>query len=385
MDALGKLKLLGPPTRFEPAEEVVGSRRPVARQGDEDLSGCVHNAVMPGGKRIAMLKTLLTSACERDCRYCAFQQGRDFRRVSFSPDELARLFMRLHQKGLVEGLFLSSGVAGGGTRTQDRLIATAEILRRRYDFGGYIHLKIMPGAERDQVQAAMRLADRVSINLEAPNARRLAELAPHKVFIEELLLRLRWVQEIRQETPGRWPSSSTQFVVGAIDESDAEILTTTGFLYRQLGLARTYFSSFSPVPGTPLKGRPPASSTRERRLYQSSFLLRDYGFAAKELAFDVAGNLSLDCDPKLAWARCHLAHTPVELNTASRRDLLRVPGVGPKGADKLLRERQRGRLRSLADLRKLGIVAGRVAPFILLDGRRPARQLTLWPEGESDA
>jgi len=370
MDALGKLKLLGPPTRFE---------------GDEDLSGCVHNAVMPGGKRIAMLKTLLTSACERDCRYCAFQQGRDFRRVSFSPDELARLFMRLHQKGLVEGLFLSSGVAGGGTRTQDRLIATAEILRRRYDFGGYIHLKIMPGAERDQVQAAMRLADRVSINLEAPNARRLAELAPHKVFIEELLLRLRWVQEIRQETPGRWPSSSTQFVVGAIDESDAEILTTTGFLYRQLGLARTYFSSFSPVPGTPLKGRPPASSTRERRLYQSSFLLRDYGFAAKELAFDVAGNLSLDCDPKLAWARRHLAHTPVELNTASRRDLLRVPGVGPKGADKLLRERRRGRLRSLADLRKLGIVAGRVAPFILLDGRRPARQLTLWPEKESNA
>jgi predicted DNA-binding helix-hairpin-helix protein len=387
VDALEKLKLLGPPTCFEPAEEVVGSRRPPPRQaqGQDDLSGCIHNAVMPGGKRIALLKTMLTSACERNCAYCAFRQGRDFRRATFSPDELAGLFLRLYRKGVAEGVFLSSGVAGGGPRTQDRIIATAEVLRCRYGFRGYIHLKIMPGAERDQILAAMRLADRVSINLESPNAGRLAELAPHKVFIEELLLRLRWVQEIRQETPGRWPSSSTQFVVGAIDESDAEILTTTGFLYRQLGLARAYFSSFSPVPGTPLEGRPPASSTRERRLYQSSFLLRDYGFAAEEFAFDAAGNLSLDCDPKLAWARCHLAHTPVELNTASRRDLLRVPGVGPKGADKLLRERRRGRLRSLADLRKLGIVAGRVAPFILLDGRRPARQLTLWPEGESDA
>jgi len=384
MDALEKLKRLSPPTRFEPAEEVIGSCRPPLRRGDDDLSDCIHHAVRPDGKRIALLKTMLTSACERDCRYCGFRQGRDFRRVSFSPDELARLVMQLHGRGLVEGIFLSSGVAGGGPRIQDRLIATAEILRHRYDFRDYIHLKIMPGAERDQVLAAMRLADRVSVNLEAPNAERLAQLSPHKVFHEELLQRLSWIEDIRREVPGRWPSSSTQFVVGATDESDAEILTTTGSLYGQLNLARTYFSPFSPVPGTPLEGRPPTSPLRERRLYQSSFLLRDYGFAAEELPFDAAGNLSLYTDPKLAWAHQHLAHAPVELNAADRRDLLRVPGIGPKGADKLLRERRRGRLRDLSDLRKLGIVAQRTAPFILLDGRRPPRQLRLWPVGELD-
>jgi predicted DNA-binding helix-hairpin-helix protein len=144
-------------------------------------------------------------------------------------------------------------------------------------------------------------------------------------------------------------------------------------------LARAYFSSFAPVPDTPLENHPPSPPLREHRLYQSSFLLRDYGFTVEELPFNSGGNLPLESDPKLAWARRHLAHTPVEVNTASRRDLLRVPGIGPKGADKLLRERRRGRLRDLADLRKLGIATKRIAPFILLDGRRPPHQLLLWP------
>ena len=380
MDALGKLKLLGPATCFEPAEEMVGSRRPAPRrgQGSDDLSGCIHNAVMPGGKRIVLLKTLLTSACERDCAYCAFRQGRDFRRATFTPDELARLFMQLHQRSIAEGIFLSSGVAGGGPRIQDRLIATTEILRHRYGFRGYIHLKIMPGAEREQVLAAMRLADRVSVNLEAPNTERLARLAPHKVFTEELLQRLRWIEEIRRDVPGRWPSSTTQFVVGAVDESDVELLTTTEFLHRQVGLARAYFSGFAPVPDTPLEDHPPNPPRREHRLYQSSFLLRDYGFTVEELPFDAGGNLPLENDPKLAWARLHLVHSPVEVNTADRRTLLRVPGIGPKGVEKLLRERRRGRLHDLSDLRKLGIIAGRSAPYILLDGRRPPHQLSLW-------
>jgi len=287
--------------------------------------------------------------------------------------------MRLYQKGVAEGLFLSSGVAGGGPRTEDRLIATAELLRRRYGFRGYIHLKIMPGAEREQVLAAMRLADRVSVNLEAPNTERLARLAPRKVFAEELLQRLRWIEEIRREMPGHWPSSTTQFVVGAVGESDVELLTTTEFLHRQVGLARAYFSGFAPVPDTPLEDHPPTPPLREHRLYQSSFLLRDYGFTVEELPFDAGGNLPLNADPKLAWARCHLAHAPVELNTADQRALLRVPGIGPKGADKLLRARRQGTLHDLTDLRKLGIVARRAAPFILLDGHRPAHQLRLWP------
>lgn len=375
MDALAKLKLLGPPTCFEPAEEV-GARQSPARQ-DNDLAGAIHNAVMPGGKRIALLKTMLTSACERDCAYCAFRQGRDFRRATFSPDELARLFMQLHRKGNAEGLFLSSGLAGGGPRIQDRLIAAAELLRRRYDFRGYIHLKIMPGAEREQVLAAMRLADRVSVNLEAPNAERLAQLAPRKAFAEELLQRLCWIEEIRREMPGRWPSSTTQFVVGAVDESDVELLTTTEYLHRQVGLARAYFSGFAPVPDTPLEDHPPMPPLREHRLYQSSFLLRDYGFTVEELPFDTCGNLPLESDPKLAWAQRYLLQSPVEINTAGRRDLLRVPGIGPTGVERILRERRRGRLRVLTDLRKLRIVTKRAAPFILLDGRRPSHQLPL--------
>lgn len=382
MNAVEKLKLLGPATCFEPAEEMVGSRRPLAGHCADDLRGAIHRAVMPGGKRIALLKTLLTSACERDCNYCAFRQGRDFRRATFSPDELARLFMQLHQRGIAEGIFLSSGIAGGGPRTEDKLIATAEILRRRYDFPGYIHLKIMPGAERDQVLEAMRLADRVSVNLEAPNTERLSALAPHKSFTEELLQRLRWIEEIRRGMPGRWPSSTTQFVVGAGDESDVELLTTSEFLYREFGLARTYFMAFTPVRDTPLENRAPTSPLREQRLYQASFLLRGrsfahYDFTAEELPFNADGNLPLDTDPKLAWAQQHLTHAPIELNTAERRDLLRVPGIGPKGAERVLEARRQGKLRDLSNLSKLGIVAQRTAPFILLDGRRPPRQLSL--------
>ncbi|HET90093.1 MAG TPA: radical SAM protein [Chloroflexi bacterium] len=379
MDALAKLELLGPPTCFEPAEEMTGSSRPRRDPSRDELAGFVHQAVMPNGRRIVLLKTMLSSACERDCGYCAFRQGRDFRRATFTPDELAGLFVQFHRKGIAEGIFLSSGIVGGGPHVQDRLIATAELLRRRYKFRGYIHLKIMPGAEREQIAAAMRLVDRVSVNLEAPNTERLARMAPHKNFAEELLLRLRWIEEIRQESPGRWPSSTTQFVVGGADENDVELLTTTEFLHRYAGLARAYFSRFSPVPDTPLENHPPTPALREHRLYQSSFLLRDYGFTVEELPFDAGGNLPLESDPKLAWARQHLAHAPVEVNSADRRTLLRVPGIGPKGVENLLRERRRGRLRELADLSKLGIVAKRAARFILLDGHRPSHQLALWP------
>ncbi|NLE46368.1 MAG: radical SAM protein [Chloroflexi bacterium] len=380
-DSIDKLRLLAPTTCVEVAEDANSGRdAPIrAPQGAADLSDCIHHAVVPGGGRIALLKTLQTSVCENNCSYCAFRRGRDFRRVSFSPDELARLFIQLYQKGIAKGIFLSSGVAGGGAKVQDRLIATAEVLRRRYSFTGYIHLKIMPGAERDQISAAMRLADRVSVNLEAPNHRHLDRLAPEKSFEEQLLLRLRWIEEIRREEPGHWPSSTTQFVVGGSDETDVELLSTTEYLYRQLGLARAYFSSFSPVPDTPLEHQPASPLLREHRLYQSSFLLRDYGFVVEDLPFNQTGNLPLDTDPKLAWAQRHLTDDPVELNTADRHTLLQVPGIGPVGANRILKERRRGHLRDLADLRRLGITATRLAPFVLLDGHRPAFQMSIWP------
>jgi len=343
----------------------------------------IHQAALPGGKRIALLKTLLTSACERDCYYCPFRAGRDYRRATFKPAEMAQVFSQMKQAGLAEGLFLSSGIAGGGVRTQDKLLDTIDILRRKHDFGGYVHLKIMPGSERDQVLRAMQLADRVSINLEAPNTERLAKLAPHKVFMEELLQPLKWADEIRRTLPadktfkGRWPSTVTQFVVGGVGESDLEILTTTQYVTRQLRLQRVYFSAFSPVPDTPLENHSPENPWREHRLYQASFLLRDYGFDLEDMPFTAEGRLPLEVDPKLGWAQVNLRERPVEMNRADRRELLRVPGIGPKGAEAILLARRQGKLRELRDLQKLGIIASRAAPFVLLDGKRPEQQLKL--------
>lgn len=378
--ALETLRLLTAQMHLEPAEDQ-GCPQLAPQRADELYIG---SAVLPNGRRIKLLKTLLTSACERNCYYCPFRAGRDFRRASFSPDEMAQAFYLLYQAGAVEGIFLSSGILRGGVTTQDKLIATAEILRRKYDFRGYIHLKIMPGAEKAQVEAAMRLADRVSTNLEAPNTQRLSLLAPRKQFLEELLQTLQWVDEIRrtqsphQAWQGRWPSSVTQFVVGAAGESDLELLQTTWQLYRNLRLRRAYYSAFHPIPDTPLENHPPTPPIREARLYEASFLLRDYGFELEELPFEADGNLPTHTDPKTAWAQVNLAEQPVEINRASRSELLRVPGIGPKSAERILSARRVNKITQLSDLQRLGIRTQRLAPFVLLNGRRPARQASFW-------
>jgi predicted DNA-binding helix-hairpin-helix protein len=390
MDAIERLKLLSSQMHLEPAEET-GCRPLITdpktlRRRD---SVFVSHAVMPGGKRISLLKTLLTSACERDCYYCPFRAGRDMRRATFKPEEFAHTFMSLHRGKVAEGVFLSSGIVNGGAVTQDKLIATAEILRYKLGYRGYLHLKVMPGAERDQVERAMQLADRVSINLEAPNSERLQKLAPHKVFMDELLSPLRWAEEIRRSQPphrgwnGRWPSTVTQFVVGGVGESDLELLSTTEYLHRNLRLGRAYYSAFNPIPDTPLEGIPAESPLREHRLYQSSFLIRDYGFSVEELPFSGDGNLPYNQDPKLAWARSHLTQHPIEINQAGRQELLRIPGIGPKSAEAILAARRQGqRLRpgDLDDLKKIGANASRAAPFILVNGKRPVYQLPLLQE-----
>jgi predicted DNA-binding helix-hairpin-helix protein len=350
----------------------------------EKRAAFIHPAQLPNGKQVKLLKTLLSSACERDCYYCPFRAGRDFRRATFKPQQFAELFMKLHQANMAEGIFLSSGIAAGGANTQNRILDTAEILRNKLGFRGYLHLKIMPGAEKGQVERLMRLADRVSINLEAPNKERLTRLAPSKNFFEELFRPLRWVEEIRQSQPsykgwnGRWPSTVTQFVAGGSDESDLELLTTTDWLMKNVRLKRAYYSAFSPVRDTPMENKAAVDPLREHRLYQASFLLRDYGFDLEDMPFLQDGNLPLPTDPKLAWAQQNLNEKPVEINKAERRDLLRIPGIGPKGADAILQARRRSKLRDLTSLRKLGIVVTRVAPFVLLDGKRVESQLKMF-------
>ncbi len=392
MDPLTLLHELSSQMNLEPAEDFGGqgpavsaSEPPACFTPKQRDAVYVYPAQLPNGKKIKLLKTLLTSACERDCYYCPYRAGRDFRRATFKPDEFASLFMQLHEGGIAEGMFLSSGMAGGGIRTQDKMLDTADILRRKKRYRGYLHLKIMPGAERAQVERAMQLADRVSLNLEAPNTERLSRLAPHKEFIEELITPLKWVQEIRRNQPsykgwnGRWPSTTTQFVVGGADETDLELLTTTSWLNRNVGLQRAYFSAFSPVRDTPLENKAPTDPLREHRLYQASFLLRDYGFDLEDMPFTDEGHLPLHTDPKLAWAEMHLKHQPIDVNRAGRHELLRIPGIGPRGADTLLRARHAQSIHDLSALSKLGISARRAAPFILFNGRRPEHQLSLFP------
>ena len=393
MDQLGTLQTLSEQMGIEHAEESRGEPAkpacftPKARPEfteREKRAVFVHPAQLPNGKQVKLLKTLLSSACERDCYYCPFRAGRDFRRASFKPQEFAELFMKLYQSSLAEGIFLSSGIAAGGANTQNKILDTADILRNKLGFRGYLHLKIMPGAEKGQVLRLMQLADRVSINLEAPNTERLAKLAPNKTFIEELFRPLKWVEEIRRSEPaykgwnGRWPSTVTQFVAGGSDESDLELLTTTDWLMKNVRLRRAYYSAFYPIRDTPMENKAAVDPMREHRLYQASFLLRDYGFDLEDMPFVQNGNLPLATDPKLAWAQQNLQGKPLEINRAERSELLRIPGIGPKGADAILRARRSGKLRDLSALKRLGIVTTRVAPFVLLDGRRVDAQLSMF-------
>jgi len=397
MDPMTKFQLMGEYLNLEQAEEITLGGKKLAACSFTNPPSCLSSntankseslpiywAALPNGRRTPLLKTMLTSTCERNCSYCAFNRNRNYQRMTFKPEEMAEAFMNMYRTKMVEGLFLSSGMAGGGIHTQDRLIAAAEILRFKLGFRGYLHLKLMPGSEFAQVERAMQLADRVSVNLEAPNDQRLAVLAPQKTFLDELLKPLQWVEKIRQSQPahlgwnGHWPSITTQFVVGAVGENDLELLATTAALYKNLRLARAYYSKFSPVPGTPLENHPPENPQRQHRLYQASFLLRDYGFSLEDLPFAESGYLPLNKDPKLAWAQDNLSESPIELNRADPHELLRIPGIGPKGARAILAARRKGRLRQIEDLKNSGVIVSRAIPFILLDGRRPAYQLNLF-------
>jgi predicted DNA-binding helix-hairpin-helix protein len=358
-----------------------GNRHESAGEGPGEIMDpqlCyVSHVTTPQGKK-PILKSMVTTACENNCNYCPFRAGRSLmRRVSFTPDEIAHAFDQIQRAGLAEGIFVSSGVVGGGVRVQDRILETAEIIRRKYNYQGYMHVKVMPDADREQVRRAMQLGDRVSVNMEAPTPERLEFLAPGKDFYGELIQRLRWTRELAREGRVR-ADATTQFVVGAAGDTDLELLQLSAWLYNTVGLKRAYYSRFHPELETPLEHLPETPPLREHRLYQASFLLRDYEWDVEELPFLGDGNLRLDVDPKLAWAQVNLIDAPIEVMTAARRDLLRIPGIGPKGADAIIAARGSGRITALPDLRAIGIRnVSRAAPFVLLGGRRPPHQMPL--------
>ena len=379
-DTMTKLAQMSDATAYEPVGDQPQQERRRVPYQSRSLEECITNVSTPTGKR-KILKTMLTTACERDCYYCPFRAGRSkMKRLTFTPDELASGLDTLQRAGKVEGMFLSSGIIKGSVTTQDKIIDTAEIIRNRYGYRGYLHLKIMPGIEYDQLYRIMQLADRVSVNLEGPTQERLNALAPKKNFQRELLHMVQLAEEIRREHPYQMLAGTvTQFVVGAVGDTDHELLSLSNRLYRQYGLTRAYYSGFSPVIQTPFENLPPTDPLREHRLYQASFLLRDYGWNVEDLPFMSDGNIQLELDPKRAWAELHLRYSPIDVMKANREQLLRIPGIGPVGADAIIKARRQGRLTDLAHLRKLNIKAPeQAAPYILLDGRKPLEQMRLF-------
>ena len=310
----------------------------------------LYPVTLQSGGRGLMFKTLLSNACTNDCRYCPLRAGRDtVRRCALSPEETVRAFMPYWNSGRVLGIFLTSGVPSTPDATMDRLIATAEILRRRERFRGVLHLKIIPGASDAAIERAVQLASTVSLNIETAGERHFAKLSARKDYLKSVIAPLKRIAALTAPgMPRARVKATTQFVVGASDETDREIVRYMGGLYDRLRMHRIYFSAYQRGLGDPsLPGETsPATNAdllrREHRLYQTDFLLRKYGFSSAEIGFDPAGNLPLDIDPKEAWARAHPERFPVRLHTATREDLLRVPGLGPLAVKRLIAARRTG-------------------------------------------
>lgn len=382
MESLRKIKVLGEGAKYDVCASTSSSKKKLINSaiGNISSSGICHSFT-PDGRCISLFKVLLTNYCEKDCAYCPNRAGRNIIRTSFQSNELAKIFMEFYERNYVEGLFLSSGVWHSTTYTMGEIIKVAEILRQQYRYAGYIHLKILPGASQAEIQAAVNLANRISLNMESPNANRLATLSKSKKFNEEILKGMENINSSVQQSPG--VTHTTQYIVGAAGESDQEILSSAHQLYQDFGLKRAYFSAFQPVSNTPLASVLPTPLIRENRLYQSDFLMRLYDFALEKLVFDSKGNLDQEIDPKLSYALHHPELFPLEINKAPYKILLRIPGIGPRSAIKIIQIRRQHRFTNLIELKNLGLLLKRALPFITINGRFYGNQkLINKPESE---
>lgn len=376
MDPEEKLRLLGSSaTEDEDSEGTMSWHTPCGinpRKTTRPVSG-IWPTRLPNGRVVRIMTVMMTNACSLNCTYCATRRDRNIRRASFSPEELARIFITAVRKKIAQGLFLTSGIPGNPTRAMDRILDCATILREKYLFRGYLHLKILPGCQPDQIARAAELGSRISLNLEGPTDTSLHFLAREKDFSGELLPQLLYAGEqakkIRESRSG-WCTVTTQFVVGVSGESDHDLLGSVAPLYRKNILHHAHYSPFVPVIETPLENHPPTHPLRGDRLYQADFLLRQYGFQIEELPFDPQGNLVLSLEPKMAWALSHPERFPVEVSRAAPEELVRVPGIGPLSAKRIVALRNRAHFRDLRDLDRLGVVTIRAAGFITIHGKK---------------
>ena len=388
MDRSTKLAILADAAKYDASCASGGNRRGrrPGRGGIGSVEGPgICHSYTPDGRCVSLLKILFTNACMFDCAYCINRRSSGVRRASFTVDEVVSLTLDFYRRNYIEGLFLSSGIVRSADYTMERLVAVARTLRKEHRFAGYIHLKTIPDASPELIDEAGRWADRLSINIELPRQQDLDSLAPEKrlVQIGAGMSRIqRGIEESRDErrrserAPHFAPAGqSTQMIVGATDARDADILGAASTLYEAHRLRRVYYSAFSPIPDA--SALLPAASpplVREHRLYQADWLLRFYGFSAGEITPPTAPDLSLDLDPKTAWALRNRERFPIDLNRAPREMLLRVPGLGTRSVNRLLKIRARRRIRS-EDLARLHVPLRTALPFLVTADHTPGRTL----------
>jgi predicted DNA-binding helix-hairpin-helix protein len=352
MDPFEKLKLLSDASKYD-LSCACGTADDDHRTRGES-GAWLYPVSLPSGGRSIMLKSLMSNVCSNDCNYCPYRSAVDVPRCSLTPDEMAGLFMGYANRGGVFGLFLTSGVIGTPDASMRLLNDTAAILRYRRRYRGYIHLKIIPGASTAAIEEAVSLASAVSLNIETPGEKHCNKLSSRKNFLRDIIAPLGTIRSLTARgTRYARVKTTTQFIVGASDETDSEIVRYTRGLYDRMGLDRVYFSAYQKGAGDaglPGERRPDEAPqrrfVREHRLYQTDFLFRKYGFTLEDIGFGPDGNLSLDKDPKQVWADSHPEFFPVRCDRAEAPELLRVPGIGPTLAKRIVERRRGERIRS---------------------------------------
>ncbi len=348
-----------------------GTTDPLDHRKRSEDNKWIYPVTMQDGRRTFLFKTLVSNSCRNDCKYCPLRAGNDTRRCSLSIEETVKSFMQHYQARLVSGIFLTSGVEKSPDNTMAKLNGIASVLRKN-NFKGYMHLKVIPGASDAAIEEAVKLATAVSVNIETAGEANFARLSTTKNYIDDIIRPMKLISRITSAMrPQRRVKQTTQFIVGASNETDRDIVRYTWGLYNRLNLSRVYFSAYqrglgqSDLPGEKSDASNKELLMREHRLYQMDFLFRKYGFNENEIPYDENGNLYLDTDPKEAWAKQHPGFFPLNINRADKNQLLRVPGLGHITVDNIIIARRQTRLRSMEDLGKPGKRLAKAARYLV--------------------